>query len=378
MKVASESVTMVGLGTGSLLLGESFPCCFCRLHNGVMLQSQRLGLPGRLVVLSTVWNVPALPCFLICLPGPPSSPSRFLLRWPPHWGGGHPGAGHGEPHHLRRDRPALGCLRLCGQQARHPGEENRSGPAGGTRYGPPTPSRGREEPPTQPPPPAPFLASSTSLTKPRVLCSPSFLSPPESCPLPLPRPSGQARGGSSLLSPRCWCVGNGRTFLVIQPVSVPPGATATPSPPPELFPLSNLSWFPCLCHSHVSLPPRAVFIHTSGTAVLTPACALSVCLSFLMLTPQLPPHMQSWPPLPWCAGPLPLSRSFCPSFCPGLNCPDALGLVSHSQGFLWLFPPGVGERGIRNLNAVCLAFHVPLICPNESDGAFHFLGVMES
>lgn len=24
---------------------------------------------------------------------------------------------------------------------------------------------------------------------------------------------------------------------------------------------------------------------------------------------------------------------------------------------------------------VCLAFHVLLICPNESDGAFHFSGV---
>ncbi|KAF7471011.1 Hypothetical predicted protein [Marmota monax] len=35
----------------------------------------------------------------------------------------------------------------------------------------------------------------------------------------------------------------------------------------------------------------------------------------------------------------------------------------------------MGNGGIRNLNAACLAFHVPLICPDESDGAFHFPGV---
>lgn len=131
------------------------------------MPSRRLGpLDGRWVC-SQPGTSPHCPLFRTRLPDPPSSPAPFLPRWPPHRGGGHPGAGHREPHHLRRDRPALGRLRLRGQQARHPGEKNSAGPAGGARYLPPHPwARGHGAPTQSRSSPAPGQAAGAALPSP--------------------------------------------------------------------------------------------------------------------------------------------------------------------------------------------------------------------
>ena len=106
-----------------------------------------------------IWTIPHFPLFHTYLPDP-SSLLLPLLRWPPHWGGGHPGAGHWQSYHLRCDCPALRRLCLCSQQARHPGEENSTRPAGGARYGPPRPHSTLLLPHS-------FLPSSTSLAQAR-------------------------------------------------------------------------------------------------------------------------------------------------------------------------------------------------------------------
>ena len=161
---------------------------------------------------------------------PASLTLPFLCRWPSHWGGGHPGAGHGEPHHLRRVGPAFRCLRLCSQQAWHPGEEDGTGAAGGARYELLNPI------------PCPLIeipgpAHCLILTHYPILTL--------TLPLPLSRPPAQAKGSSSLSpSPPEMCMGSGRAFLS----SAPPCAIATP---PLSFPLWTLSWSP----RSVSLPP---------------------------------------------------------------------------------------------------------------------------
>lgn len=63
--------------------------------------------------------------------------------------------------------------------------------------------------------------------------------------------------------------------------------------------------------------------------------------------------------------------------------PPAASLSPHFQGFsLAVSPPwhgnGDGKWGIRNLNAVCLACYVLLICPHESDGVFHSWVLIEA
>lgn len=106
--------------------GSEFP----RRSEEGWCQSHKSRLSERLVEGRAFWNILILPIFLTQL-----IPLHFLCRRPPHWGGGHPGAGHGKPHHLRCDCPALRRLCLCSQQAWHPGEEDSPGSAGGTRYG---------------------------------------------------------------------------------------------------------------------------------------------------------------------------------------------------------------------------------------------------
>lgn len=144
------------------------------------------------------------------------------------------------------------------------------------------------------PPPALFLASPaspTSLDKsphPRHPGSP--LLPLTRSP-PLPRPPGQP-AGSSRLSPRNACAGNGRAFLVMGPCVPLPGASELP----QSFLFYNLSWFPpvlltrvphttCCFHSHV----RYFHTHTCWST-------LSVLVIFTR-TPQRPPHTQSPRPL---------------------------------------------------------------------------------
>lgn len=61
----------------------------------------------------------------------------------------------------------------------------------------------------------------------------------------------------------------------------------------------------------------------------------------------------------------------------------AASLSPHFQGFsLAVSPPwhgnGDGKWGIRNLNAVCLACYVLLICLHESDGVFHSWVLIEA
>lgn len=171
---------------------------------------------------------------------------------------------------------------------------------------------------------------------------------PVAAPRQVPRP-GQM--GNSLLSPKNVCVGNGRTFLVMSPTMALPGASTRPL----VISTEILSCFPTLCRSHVSLVPHTISIHTWGTSTLTPTCMLSVCFSFAHSHPSPPTHTEL------------ASSSSVQGLCSrpghsvhalalGLNCSHGMGLDSPSQGLFVAVPSqrageGVGERGIRNLNA---------------------------
>lgn len=232
------------------------------------------------------------------LPDPPSSLLSFLPRWSPHWGGGNPGAGHREPHHLRRDRPALGYLRLCSQQAWHPGEKNSTGPAGGARCVSP------HLLPCSLPHRHPWPKS-------RTLDLPSYLS--------LPSPSTQARPRGQLPAlPQVARPGKGRSFLVMGPCVPLQWASTHPQSFHCIF---SASFPPCVAHMcplrHVPFP-NMWHLHAH-----TCQCALSVSLIFTP-TLRLPPHTQSWPLHPQCVGPL--TVSFCPSSCPGTQLSPGNGL----------------------------------------------------
>lgn len=151
----------------------------------------------------TLWNIHDFPFFHTHLPDPPSCPLSFSPRWSPHWGGGHPGAGHREPHHLRRDCPALGCLCLCSQQAWHAGQKNSTGPAGGARCVPPYPQerRGKGFPTASSFCPC-SLHYQHPCPRPRTLDSPGFLY----LPLPgSPGPQARSHGQLSSLPHECTC-----------------------------------------------------------------------------------------------------------------------------------------------------------------------------
>lgn len=159
--------------------------------------------------------------------------------------------------------------------------------------------------------------------------APSCPSPgPDTCPcayphpnLPLPLSRAPALPKTAAVSPppptlpqecMCW---EGKGIFGHWSFQVPSS--------PKSFPPCNLSGSPRLVPSP-SLGPllsHAVLIHTCGTSTLTPARTLSACLSFHTLTPQLPPHTQTHTHTHYHllkrAGSLQLTRSFCPSSCPG-------------------------------------------------------------
>lgn len=120
---------------------------------------------------------------------------------------------------------------------------------------------------------------------------------------------------------------------------------------------------PCVLHTCPCFPSQ-----TCGTCTLTPACTLSgVCHS----------HTHTLAPAPNTAGlqckgraqrgrggrqPLKLITSSCPSSCAGAQLSPWTGLGSQIQGLSGVVAAqrageGVGDRGIRNLNA-CL-FSIP-------------------
>lgn len=105
---------------------------------------------------------------------------------------------------------------------------------------------------------------------PRPLDSPGFLY------LPLPGSPGQAKWAALFSASGTRVLGMGGhswSWSPVYPFQVPARLL-------QSFLLRNLGGCPTPCRSHVSLAPRAVFIHTCGTFTLTPACSLSACLSF--------------------------------------------------------------------------------------------------
>lgn len=109
--------------------------------------------------------------------------------------------------------------------------------------------------------------------------------------------------------------------------------------------------------SHVSLLVEPFHSHM-WLFHITPACCALQCACRLPLMWQLPPCSQDV----------------------GLPQPAS---VSISRTCPWLsFLPWHGNRdgkwGIGNLNAVCLACYVPLICLHESDGVFHSWVLIEA
>lgn len=258
-----------------------------------------------------------VPFFRTHLPDPPTSPIPFLPRRPPYWGGGHPGAGHREPDHLRCDRAALGRLRLCGQQAWYPGEKNSTGPAGGARYLLPTPGEGKTGFHTAPPL-ALFLASSTP------------------CPCPCPSRSPGQANRAGLLSPPGKCVW--AKFLSWAPCA--------PSSTPSHFHFIISAGFP------VSLArvPRATccFSFTRAALPRSHLPALAACLSFSHSHPgsRLAHRLTSTPrgraSAP--AGPL------CPSSFPGAPLAPGTGRGLSFSGAVRVVPSwGAGEGWQRGV-----------------------------
>lgn len=170
------------------------------------------------------------------------------------------------------------------------------------------------------PPPALFLASSTSLS------------------LPLPGSPGQANG-AGLLSPPGMCVwGMGGCSCH--------GPPCAPSSTPQSFPLYNLSWFPP-CGSHVSLTPHPsrhmLFSFTRAALPRShlPARSRRAC-HFHTHTPAPASHTD-WPPLP-ASGPLHLTGPLCPSSCPGAQLSPWTGLGLPFSGAVRAVPSwGAGE-----------------------------------
>lgn len=200
---------------------------------------------------------------------------------------------------------------------------------------PPTPRRGGGGASPQPPPSALFLASSAPLSQPQ---APRLTWVPILAPPRVPRP-GQM--GSSLLCLGNARVGNGRTFLVVVACVPLPGASTT-SPVistsqsqrgPHPVSLTCVPCAACCFHSHV-------WHFHAHTCLL----ALSMFVIFT-LTPQLPPHQGTWPPLPQFAGPLQLTWSFYPSSCPGAQPSPWTGLEFTFSSWLWLWPHGEPRKG---------------------------------
>lgn len=251
---------------------------------------------------------------------PQPSPLPFLPRWSPYWGGGHPGAGHGKPHHLRRDGPALRRLRLCGQQTWHPGEENSTGPAGGARYGSANPGEeGRD---------LRIVPSFQPMPNPRALSHPSLLDSPSPCPSPLTSPQARTKVVCSPVKCLHWEWVDRLGHAAAPPC--PRGAVSAPIPG-ESFPLSHLSWCPHLCRSHVSPHVLFSFTRVARPCSHLPACALLACLSFSRCRQQ--PHCALKAASPPAGRSPATTRSFSWPLAIGLNCPHALGLDEQFSGF---------------------------------------------
>lgn len=142
------------------------------------------------------------------------------------------------------------------------------------------------------PPPALSLPHQHPWPKLRTL-DPQGLPLPYTCSNPLPAPPQTPRPGqqgSSPLSPRNACVGNGRTFLVMGPCVPLRGASKLP----QSFLFYNLSWFPPVPVSLTRVPPTTCCFHSHVRSFHAHTClsTLSVFVIFT-LTPQLPPRFHA-------------------------------------------------------------------------------------